>query len=209
MVESFHRYAGSPREDIFRRMPSSHLRARTAPLNIGELLGHYEDFSKSKKEQQMYPWARGFVLGYPLPHWQREASWTQAQNCRFIDSIWRDIDLGSYLVNVAYELTSLSQDGQEPSSIYKEFSFALLDGQQRLSAIEAYVLNRFMVPDAEGVPCYWKDLGTVERRFFCNRLFAQSSIECWDEAALREVYDLRSFGGTAHQESQRASLVVL
>ncbi|MDO9179140.1 MAG: hypothetical protein Q7U16_12615 [Agitococcus sp.] len=207
MIQPFNRYDGALREDIFRRMPISTLRARTAPTSIGELLGHYEEFSAKRHEQRMYPWASRFVLGYPLPDWQRDPDWSMGQSRRFIASIWGDVDLGSYLFNGAYEVISGGTEEAGPSDTYRKLSFALLDGQQRLRAIENYVLNQFAVPDAQGVACYWSELGKVERRFFCNKLFAQSTIECWDENVLRQVHDLRSFGGTAHQEHQRASPV--
>lgn len=75
----------------------------------------------------------------------------------------------------------------------------------RLTAMEDYINNVFPVPDADGVLRYWRDLPQVVRRRFCNITFSKATVVSWDEAMLRKVYDLRSFGGTAHTEDQRAS----
>jgi hypothetical protein len=89
--------------------------------------------------------------------------------------------------------------------VFREFSEVLLDGQQRLSAIEDYLECRFPVPDAAGVLRYWEELPRVERIRFTNTHFPRAEVSSWDEAVLRHVYDLRAFSGTAHQENERAT----
>lgn len=202
-MPTFHRYDGHETAEQSIRMPADELDARTSRLSIGELIGHFEVFCNEKtNDANMFPWATRFAMGYPLPSWQRKLVWTHEQNVRFILSIWAGVDLGSYLVNESWELI----DTADGKSHYREFSEALLDGQQRLTALEQYITNQFAVPNTDGTPVFWKDLPKVERRRFTLITFTKATITSWDEGLLRKVYDLRSFGGTEHTEDERAIL---
>ena len=181
-------------------MPEARLSASTSPRSVGELVGRLEKFTADLEERKLYPWAERFIMGYPLPPWQRPAVWTQDQMAQFITSIWMDVDLGSYLVNDQADYSHRPDGGLQT----RYLSDVLLDGQQRLTALQGYVLSEFAVPDAQGLPCYWKDLSKVERRFFCNKTFSLSYVRTWDEAELRHIYNLRAFGGVRHSEDQRA-----
>lgn len=198
MLHPYSRYVGCDENDTnARRMPSAVLDTRSSPRTVGELIGRLEEYSQNQEKWHTeYPWASRFVMGYPLPSWQRPLVWTQEQKVRFITSLWEEVDVGSYLLNDQFEFEN---------GVYREFSEVLLDGQQRLSALQSYVLSEFPVPDAEGKPCYWNELSRVERRFFSNKTFARAGVRSWDEKQLRRAYDLRSFGGTPHKESERAS----
>lgn len=197
----FRRYDGASEVDNGIRMPVDILDARVSNLCISELLGRFERFTDPKSgERDMYPWADRFVMGFPLPSWQRPLVWTIDQKVRFIQSIWSGVDIGSYMINDQWELIST-----ENGDFYREFSEVLLDGQQRLSAMEEYLLNRFPVPDADGVARYWSDLPKIERRRFGSFHFARGTIKSWDEGRLRLAYDLRAFGGTPHTEDQRGT----
>lgn len=196
-LQPFNRYEGSEPESSERRMPSAMLDSRSSARSVGELMGRLEDYSKNQEQWHAeYPWAKRFVMGYPLPSWQRELVWTEEQKVRFITSLWEEVDVGSYLLNDQFELQG---------KVYREFSEVLLDGQQRLSALQSYLTNEFAVPDGSGKPCFWHELSRVERRFFANKTFARAGIHSWNEKELRRAYDLRSFGGTPHKESERAS----
>lgn len=197
----FYRYEGVDNDDSGVRMPTDVLNARVSNLCLSEVLGRFERFTSDEREGVvMYPWAERFVMGFPLPSWQRPLVWTDEQKISFIQSIWSGVDIGSYMVNDQYEFIGLGQ----AESHYREFSEILLDGQQRLAAIEGYVLNEFTVPDSVGAPTYWMDLPRVERRRFCSFHFARANIQSWDETQLRRAYDLRALGGTPHTEDQRA-----
>jgi hypothetical protein len=143
-----------------------------------------------------YPWATRFAMGHPLATWQRPAVWTEGQQVRFITSVWIGGDLGSYLVNGWYEF--------DAQGAYVTNSEVLLDGQQRLIALEGYLLGRFGVPDASGQVRQWSELGYNERRRFLGMTFTQARVHSGDERTLRQIYDLRAFGGTSHSEDQRA-----
>lgn len=182
-------------------MPNDVLDAKVSNLCITEVLGRFERFTvEGSEESSLYPWADRFVMGFPLPSWQRPLVWTSAQKVKFIESIWAGVDIGSYMINDQYEYV---RNGSKKS--IRLHSECLLDGQQRLSAIEGYVTNKFSVLDLTGKPRYWADLPRIERRRFSQFHFARANIKSWDENHLRMAYDLRAFGGTAHTEDQRAS----
>lgn len=198
--EVFKRYAGCDTADASLLMPTDELDANLSNSTISELIGRLEQFTSNEQGAQMYPWATRFAMGYPLPSWQRELVWTDAQKIRFIESIWAGVDVGSYLVNESWELC-----GEGHKTTFREFSEILLDGQQRLTALEAYVCNEFAVPDANGTPRFWRELPQRERRRFGSYHFAKATIASWDERSLRRAYDLRAFGGTPHKDSEKAT----
>lgn len=200
-LPKFHRYDSAPAESSVK-MPQDILDANLSNLCISELMGRLERFTSGEEGPQMYPWANRFAMGYPLPSWQRPLVWTLEQKVKFIHSIWSGVDVGSYLVNDVYEF----QDLGTATPSYRELSEVLLDGQQRLTALQEYLFNEFAVPDEEGVPRYWRELSRQERRRFAGFHFAKASISSWEESHLRKAYDLRAFGGTAHTEDQRASI---
>lgn len=143
-MQRFKRYTGATEGNSIV-MPSDALNASSEKLTIGELVGRLEVFDE--EGGGMYPWATRFAMGYPLPSFQRPLVWTLAQKVRFITSIWAGTDLGSYLVNDTYLL-----EAGPGGKAFRRLSEALLDGQQRLTAMEEYLRGTFEVPDAQGVP---------------------------------------------------------
>jgi hypothetical protein len=206
MSKLFNRYECCEIADAAIQMPSDVIGANVQSSTIGELILRLEDISDlTKNEMAKYPWAKRFVMGYPLPEWQRPVVWTKDQNVKFITSIWSGVDLGSYLVNDVWEF--IDANPKNGDFRFREFSDVLLDGQQRLTAIQSYLMGQFSVPDATGVERYWSDLPKLERRRFSAIKFTKAYIRTWDEDKLRLAYDLRSFGGTAHTEEQRATKI--
>lgn len=185
-------------------MPHDELGARTSPRAIGELIGRLEEFTKDEdKARRESPWADRFVMGYPLANWQRPVVWDIQAQIRFIDSIWNGSDLGSYMINEAWELVN-PHAKQGDDVVMVEHSEIILDGQQRLTALQNYLLDVFPVNDINGIPRYFSELGLVERRRLSGITFSRATINSFDEALLRKAYNLRSFGGVAHKESERA-----
>ena len=198
-MQAFDRNDGATDNDI--KMPQDELNASAAHLTISELLGKLQDYSQNPEEMKAsYPWAKGFVMGLPLPSWQRDPKWDREQQVRFISSIWNAVDIGTYLVNDIYRLVK-NEAGRE---CFQENSDALLDGQQRLGAIQAYVLNEFPVLDANGTPRFWRELPVPERRRFGMTTFVRAIVKTFDEDKLKRAYNLRAFGGTPHTEDERA-----
>jgi hypothetical protein len=182
---------GAPDPDTVK-MPVKDIGTNDSPRDLEELLSN---LGKIEEDRAMYPWAERFVMGYPLPHWQRDFKWNEFQQRAFIDSIWRGNTLSSYLVN-----DWAMSDGVT----FDRFSNVLLDGQQRLFTIERFVTGQLAVPDGEGKLTVWGEIGKHERRRFARTIFTKSIVRIWDEAVLCDIYNRRNYGGTPHLESERA-----
>jgi len=113
-----------------------------------------------------------------LPPFQRPAVWAQAQQIRFLESLWGGLPLGSYVWNRSYDAPT---DGW------------LLDGQQRWGALIAYTADEFPVFGYR-----YSELSPPERRGFNNRPFACELTGMADVAACVDVYDRLAYGGTPH-----------
>lgn len=156
--------------------------------NTGQL-----DKSESRLDKIEKPWhdkAERYVCGYPLPDFQRGLKWTEEMNIKFVTSVWMGGHLGTYM----FHAPDWENDGTA-----MRFSGWLLDGQQRLNAIERYWRDEFKV-----FGLLWSELTQSERRRFFNTKFASYEVELWDEQKIRDAYNLHNFGGVAHQEHEYA-----
>jgi len=169
------------------QMPLPVLQPRTFDATLGELL----DFAALERRWRTadHPATR-YVMGMPLPPWQRGLVWNEQQQRRFIESAWLGMHLGMVVINGRRHT---ADDGLHP------LSGLLLDGQQRLAAIDAYVRSRFAVSGH-----YWRDLAPHERARFARTPFTRCEVSLWDEARLRDLYDRMNFGGTPHAPHERA-----
>ena len=177
-------------------MPSDSLETRSEVRTIGALILELKEHNEVTAKA-LYPTVDRFVMGFPLAPWQREFKWTDEQCVRFITSAWTGVALGSYTVNhervqrnSPLELTPLSN--------------VVIDGQQRLMALQKYLLDEIAVPDVAGTPRLYSEISQLERRRFNRIVFTRSSVASDDEHQLREFYDLLNFGGIAHEEHERA-----
>ena len=118
------------------------------------------------------------VLGWILPEYQRGFVWSEAQQVKLIESIWRGIPIGYWAI--VYDLGD-PQDG------------LLIDGQQRLTTIARYISGYFPVYGA-----YWDDLSVVYQRRFMKTHFPHYAIKGATPDQVREYYELLNFGGTPH-----------
>jgi len=125
------------------------------------------------------------IMGFPVPEWQRDLVWTRAQSIRFLESVWKGIPIGTF---------SFYQNHAEP-----ELDGLLIDGQQRLHAIQQYLEDEFPVFGYR-----WSELTVVDQREFKTRHFPSYTVKDGGEQELRDYYNLLNFGGTAHTEDQRA-----
>jgi hypothetical protein len=130
------------------------------------------------------------VLGYKLPEWQRPEVWTDDQCVRFLESIWLGVGLGTYMVNMVF--------GNE------EIDLILLDGQQRLRAIERYWAGELAVTGEDGVAYRWDELTEQEHNHFLRIPFPWIETSYRTEEEARAAYNRHNFGGTAHTADQRA-----
>lgn len=137
-----------------------------------------------------YPWASRFIGGWPIPSWQRELVWSLDQDISFIESVFIGYDLGSVMINDHFV---------NENNVMRKMSDALIDGQQRTSALVRFVHNKFPV---NGL--YWKDLTRTEQRIFREREIGLKSIRCFDEEKLKMVYNHLNFSGVAHTQEEMA-----
>lgn len=182
-------------------MPKRTSRARIYPRTIVELHKNFMDhISAPEINRALYPWAQRFVLGYPLPDWQRDFKWTPTQCEKLITSIWNGVGIGAYTLTDAELRDDLS------TAEYLPLSNCVMDGQQRLMALEMYFSNQLAVPDEDGRPCLWSEVDQKDSRRFMNTVFDRAVIPLEGEAELRRHYDLMNFSGEPHLESERAVL---
>lgn len=151
-------------------------------------------------------WQGRRVLGFKLPEWQREPAWNDDQCAAFIKSIYMGANIGQYMVN---------------QSMQPMLDRILIDGQQRLHAIERYVAGDIGVqgewvmapgeaePTAEDIAqaselSYWPDLKQEQKVHFLRIPVPYLLTRYENEATLREAYNIHNFGGTPHKPSERA-----
>lgn len=158
------------------------------PVRLGEhmqtvMISPYDNWEKGKPDKL----GRRTVMGYALPSWQRGLVWTDEQMVKLLESAWLGISIGTYTIN-----QSPTYDG--------EFDNLLIDGQQRLYALQCYFENRFPVFGYK-----WSEVTEVDRRgFLMSRHFSSYITSTNDEEYLRNYYNLMNFGGVAHSDSERA-----
>lgn len=170
------------------QMPMPLLQPRTFDAVLGDIMdsaAHEHRWRVAGHPSQRY------VMGLPVPQWQRGLVWSRTQQRRFIESAWLGLHLGMVVIN---GVRHSEHGGLHPMSAL------LLDGQQRLAAIESYLQDRFAVCGH-----YWHQLASHERARFSRTPFTRCEVSLWDETRLRDLYDRMNFGGTAHTLDQRAS----
>lgn len=157
-------------------------------MNLGEFMSSTTctPIYNWKSEDHINPHGYRSVMGYFLPSWQRPLVWTYEQKVRLIESLWLGLNIGTYTFNRA-----------ERGS---KFDNLLIDGQQRMWALQCYLTDEFPV-----FGHYWSEVTEVDRRGFeFSRHFHCYITKSEDEDYLRSYYNMMNFGGTAHTEDQRA-----
>jgi hypothetical protein len=182
------------------KMPRAEFKPYVSPRPICTLM-----LSLDKHDPQIaskeYPWADRFVMGLPLAPWQRDFKWDQQQCERFCESIWSGVHLGTYLIT-DMKLRSMSPDMDVVEHL--PLSNIVIDGQQRLKALELYLTDKIATPDCDGKLLLWSQVDPVERRRFGNIVFSCGEIREPDELKLRMYYDTLNFGGVNHEEHECA-----
>lgn len=198
MTSFFQRYADVGTSDMHIQMPQRFLPTTVSHYPLDVLVGHWEKYLVDPSSaREHFPWAARFVMGMPVPTWARGLEWNLGQMSRFISAVWSGADLGSYLTNDWYEPESGGRSLAENSEI-------LVDGQQRLHSLEEYLLDRLAIPDAQGQPRIWSELGNGERKRFLSTIFTHARVSSGDEVALRKTYDLCALGVVPRSFDQRA-----
>lgn len=198
MSTIFQRYGDNEILDSTIQMPKRVLVTTMHQYLIDVLAWHFEKYQADPSAaHDKYPWAARFVMGIPVPSWQRQLVWNVGQKSRFIAAVWSGADLGSYLTNDWCDSAGVGRAMAENSEI-------LLDGQQRLHSLEEYFLDRLAVPDAQGQPRVWSEVGNGERKRFLSTIFSHARVSSGDESALRKTYDFCALAVTPRTHDQRA-----
>ena len=151
-----------------------------------------------KPDDDLYLDTSRLLGGYILPPFQRPLVWDEARMIAFIESAQLGLHLGTIIWNDAGEAM---QDGKfHPTDRY------LLDGQQRITALTAYVQDAFSVFAGTPYEHRWSDLNAIERRTFGQIQIGYSKVNTTDDALLRTIYDRLNFGGIPHSPDQSAVL---
>jgi hypothetical protein len=149
-----------------------------------------------KYVEAVYP-GQEMLLGHVLPPFQRPKVWTEAQSVRFVESAIYGLHLGTWCYNVAADFPTVRIGGRE---CFDRTDMWLIDGQQRLNALDLYWNDGFAVFGLR-----WSEVPSLDRRRFLNStMFTAFELSTNHEPTLRELYDRLNFGGTPHAPSQRA-----
>lgn len=132
------------------------------------------------------------VLGFPLAPWQRERKWTREQNERFITSVFAGVHLGTFVYNES--LKNRAIDG------------LLVDGQQRLFALEDYVTGKFGVRGEDGNRYLFTELTDEEQRHFYRMQFGYYIVQYDTEEEVARLYNILNFYGTQHEPGTEAKV---
>lgn len=165
------------------------------PINLGSVSSGVIDaclvrLKNAQEDPEGVLKADRYAMGAPLPAWQREACWSREQQIELIESVWVGIPIGFYVIN---------KEDEDDSGKPREHSGILIDGQQRMLALQAYLNDEFKVYGA-----YWSEVPIGNQRHFRRTHFPFYETEIWDEAQLRDLYNRLNFSGVAHREDQKA-----
>lgn len=159
-------------------------RAVTRQMSLGEIIRFVEPSTRLSYGIRDLEPGEERLLGFIVPTWQRPSIWSEKQNIRFIESIWVEASIGSYIVNV-----DVSNAGDKA-----ELDGILVDGRQRLTAIDKYMRNQFRVFGA-----FHSELSDPQKRAFMMRQFARCEVSFDTLEELKEVYERLAYGGIPHQ----------
>ena len=134
-------------------------------------------------------WTGRRVLGFKLPEWQRPERWTDEQSASFIESVFLGANIGSFMYN---------------SHLHHELSEIVLDGQQRLRALERYWNGEFSVTGEDGAEHSWTDLSDLGKAHMRRMTFPYVMTQYSTEGLMREAYNRHNFSGTAHLITEMA-----
>lgn len=122
-----------------------------------------------------------------IPEYQRGLVWSETQKVNLIKTIMAGIPIGTFVfARQAYNKETLKK---LPTRIYY-----LLDGQQRLNAIQGFIDDEFAVDGH-----FFKDLPYLDKRTFID--FHNFGSMIINEPTLEQELDFYfklNFGGTAH-----------
>ncbi|MDW9481158.1 DUF262 domain-containing protein [Sinorhizobium meliloti] len=164
-------------------------------FNVDHLLLGKRKYEANPRSLTEFSLDTNWLMGYAIPPFQRPVVWDDARMIAFIETLAQKGDPGTYTYHVS-EMRELTADGKE----YYPRDLWLIDGQQRLTALDRFFDDAFPVFDL-----YWSEISETRKRgFLMGTSFPAYQVRNKSEMELRELYDLKNFGGIAHEEHQRA-----
>lgn len=131
-------------------------------------------------DRELFPGER--TLGnLIIPPFQRNFVWTRDQQIKLVESIFLGLPIGGIVVN-------------QSKDYFSEVSDLLLDGQQRLTSIYAFINDEFPVMDN-----YFSDLSLPDKRFFMQTTITKNISHFESLDLCEELYDRLAYGGSVHQ----------
>lgn len=175
--------------------PSKFQMGQSLNTTLHSCIGNFHEYNRIVEENNVdelnywNPLSLPTIMGYVIPEFQRPLVWKEEQSVKFIESLWLGLPVGTYTVNID---KSYGNGNPKTRNI-------LVDGQQRMWAIQQYITDKFKVYDF-----FYSEIGIVPNRAFRNVHFQSFETSSDDEAFIRDYYNRMNFGGTAHTEDQRA-----
>lgn len=164
-------------------------------FNIGHLMHNKKKFEQDPSSVTQFSLDEERLLGFAIPPFQRPVVWEEDRMIAFIETLAQKGDPGTYTYHVSDNL-AVTPDGKEyyPSDMW------LIDGQQRLTSISRFFDDHFPV-----FGLYWSQIDENRQRgLLMGTQFPAYELRNKSEYELREIYDIKNFGGIAHEETQRA-----
>lgn len=115
-----------------------------------------------------------------IPPFQRELVWTVDQKIKFVESLVLGFPIGEYTLHKN-----------------RDFTYELLDGQQRWNAIFCYMNNEFEVFGVK-----YDDLNQLTKFSFESKAFPHRVVEGLTQEQKLDVYNRLAYGGTPHEIPQ-------
>ena len=177
------------------RIPKALLDGYASTRSLDDI---FESRAATPEKDDMWDTGQTKIGRFFLAPFQRPAVWTKDQKVRLVESMLLGISIGSIVV-----VDALNMKMQNPNLFAKTDRW-LIDGQQRLTAIQDYLKDDLTV--FEGTECEHKfsDLNEIELRKIYQINISVIRIHTIDEQLCRVIYDRLNFGGTPHTENQRA-----
>lgn len=139
-----------------------------------------------------------------IPPFQRPPRWTPTQSQRLVESVFLGISIGSIVVSDCGNATRTVVDGKTVER-FPDSADWLIDGQQRLRALRAYMQEGMRVFVGTPHEHAYAELSRPQQRRFAGTPIGYIQLEAMPVEDLARVYDLLNYGGTPHRESERAS----
>lgn len=166
-----------------RKMPSTYNLGRHQHTTVGFAISRREQYQEGRYDN---PKNLRVVMGFMLPEWQRGLVWSEAQQISFIESMWLGLNIGTFSYTSNFDIPELDN--------------LLIDGQQRMYAIECYMQDKFKV-----FGHYRSELTPVDWRVLELSIgFASYVLDENNEDELKAYYNRMNFGGVAHKEGEQA-----